>query len=189
MASSRKPGPLGLNPEVQDLNDGTMIRRLSPRPGPIGTKAALIVSVHGKLSVTSLTTRTPRKKSSEVNLQVLRQGSRGPEGQKLQRQRNARLTPSPKLAVDGAFGPVTRQAVLQYQHGGSKVRELSRSRARGRLLSWGLMVGASEDRRVISSYPGLRKICCCRNPGARTSKSGCPGCLMANSKAAAARWR
>lgn len=48
MAGSRKPGPLGLNPEVQDLNDGTMIRGLSPRPGPIGTEAAAIVSLHGR---------------------------------------------------------------------------------------------------------------------------------------------
>ena len=36
MADSRKPGPQGLNSEVHDLNDGTMIRGLSPRPGPIG---------------------------------------------------------------------------------------------------------------------------------------------------------
>lgn len=38
MAGSRKTGPLGLNSEVQDLNDGTIIRRLSPRPGPVGLR-------------------------------------------------------------------------------------------------------------------------------------------------------
>jgi hypothetical protein len=36
MASACKPGPLGRNPEVQDLNDGTLFRGLSPLPGPIG---------------------------------------------------------------------------------------------------------------------------------------------------------
>src|SRR5437762_10552066 len=117
MAGSRKPGPLGMNPEVQDLNDGTMIRGLSPRPGPIGAKAASIAGVHGKPSVAALTTRTSHKKSSAVDLQVLRQGSRGLEVQKLQRQLNTRLTPSRQLAVDGMFGPRTHQAVLQYQRG------------------------------------------------------------------------
>jgi hypothetical protein len=48
---------------------------------------------------------------------VLRQGSLGSEVQKLQRQLNVRLAPSPKLAVDGIFGPVTLQAVQQYQRG------------------------------------------------------------------------
>lgn len=36
MASSRKLEPIGLSGEVEDLNDGTMIRALSPLPGPIG---------------------------------------------------------------------------------------------------------------------------------------------------------
>ena len=36
MAGSRNPGPVGHTSEVQKLNDGTMIRSLSPRPGPVG---------------------------------------------------------------------------------------------------------------------------------------------------------
>ena len=36
MAGSRIPGPLGTSGLTQDLNDGTMIRALSPLPGPIG---------------------------------------------------------------------------------------------------------------------------------------------------------
>ena len=36
MGGSRTPGPIGLSGEARDLNDGTMIRALSPRPGPIG---------------------------------------------------------------------------------------------------------------------------------------------------------
>jgi len=36
MGGSCKPGPLGYSGEAADLSDGTMIRMLSPRPGPIG---------------------------------------------------------------------------------------------------------------------------------------------------------
>jgi hypothetical protein len=35
MAGARKPGPIGTSGEPQDLDDGTMCRALSPRPGPI----------------------------------------------------------------------------------------------------------------------------------------------------------
>lgn len=117
MAGSRRPGPLGLNPKVQDLNDGTIIRGLSPRPGLIGAKVASVVNFHGKPSATSFPTRSLSKKSLQIDLQVLRQGSRGLDVQKLQRQLNWRSTPSPKLGVDGIFGPLTNQAVLQYQRG------------------------------------------------------------------------
>ena len=48
-------------------------------------------------------------------VQVLRQGSQSADVQKLQRLLNIRLAPSPKLTVDGIFGPRTLQAVLQYQ--------------------------------------------------------------------------
>src|SRR5262245_32267390 len=101
MAGSRKPGPLGLNPEGQDLNDGTMIRGLSPRPGPVGTQAPSTAGALGQPSAPAATTRASGKKTLEVNLRVLRQGSRGLEVQKLQRQLNTRLTPSPRLAIDG----------------------------------------------------------------------------------------
>ena len=117
MAGSRKPGPVGLNPEIQDLNDGTMIRKLSSRPGTIGMESASIALRSGKPSATSLATRTPRKQAAPVEHQILRQGNRGPAVQKLQRLVNARLTPSPNLAIDGIFGPLTHQAVLQYQNG------------------------------------------------------------------------
>jgi hypothetical protein len=39
MAGSAKPGPFGLEPEIKNLNDGTMMRALSPRPGAIGLKS------------------------------------------------------------------------------------------------------------------------------------------------------
>lgn len=50
MAGSRKPGHLGLSDEVEDLNDGTMIRGLSPRPGPIGIDIAIVRSVPSSVS-------------------------------------------------------------------------------------------------------------------------------------------
>ena len=112
MAGSRTPGPMRRIPEVHDLNDGTMIRAPSPQPGSIGTKAASIAAP----SVPQVL-HTRRKKAIKTNLQILRQGSRGPEVAKLQRQLNVRLKPSPQLAVDGDFGPLTHQAVLQYQKG------------------------------------------------------------------------
>src|SRR5262245_5024269 len=116
MAASRNPKPLGTNPEVQSLNDGTMVRRLSPRPGPVGKQASSI-GVKAEKPAILPTTRSRRGRSSGVGLQVLKQGSRGPEVQKLQRLLNRRLTPSPKIAVDGLFGPSTHQAVIRYQQG------------------------------------------------------------------------
>lgn len=117
MAGSRKPGPLGLRAEVQNLNDGTMIRGLSLRPGTTKAKAISIAGPHGSSAETTPKTRTHNKKNINSGVQVLRQGSQGAEVKKLQRQLNVRLTPSPGLAVDGVFGTHTFQAVLQYQRG------------------------------------------------------------------------
>jgi hypothetical protein len=50
MAGWRVPGPLGRNPEPQDLNDGTMFRGLSPLPGPIGAGAR---EMHDNLTTAS----------------------------------------------------------------------------------------------------------------------------------------
>ncbi|HKX31855.1 MAG TPA: peptidoglycan-binding protein, partial [Blastocatellia bacterium] len=99
-----------------------MIRSLSPRPGPVGAQGTS-TTAQGPPPANSPPAQASGKKAMEVNLRVLRQGSRGPEVQKLQRQLNARLTPSPKLAVDGVFGPVTHQTVLQYQRGVSIVAD------------------------------------------------------------------
>lgn len=41
MAGTRKAGSLGLEPEIQDLNDGTLARMLSPRPGVINEIAKI----------------------------------------------------------------------------------------------------------------------------------------------------
>ena len=75
MAGSRKPGPLGLNPEVQDLNDGTMIRGLSPLPGPVGVS---LMTTHG-----SLTTAPARTSGVDQLLQRLREASNGIDSQRV----------------------------------------------------------------------------------------------------------
>lgn len=59
----------------------------------------------------------PVRRTATPAVQVLSQGSRGSEVKKLQRQLNVRLAPSPNLTVDGIFGPITHQAVRQYQRG------------------------------------------------------------------------
>lgn len=45
----------------------------------------------------------------------LRQGDSGPRVTELQRKLNERLRPSPDLAVDGEFGPMTHAAVVRWQ--------------------------------------------------------------------------
>ena len=47
----------------------------------------------------------------------LREGNQGPAVKRLQRLLNSRLEPSPELAVDGEFGPLTHRALLNYQTG------------------------------------------------------------------------
>lgn len=41
MVSSRKPGPVGLDQDIPDLNDGTLVRALSPLPGVVGIDGPL----------------------------------------------------------------------------------------------------------------------------------------------------
>lgn len=117
MGSSRKPGPIGISGQPEDLNDGTMIRALSPRPTPTGIDPASTGGRHRSTSLTTVPSKPVRRRTAASTLHVLRQGSRGSEVRKLQQQLNARLTPSPELAVDGIFGPLTRQAILHYQQG------------------------------------------------------------------------
>jgi D-alanyl-D-alanine carboxypeptidase (penicillin-binding protein 5/6) len=51
-----------------------------------------------------------------VSGETLRVGDTGPAVEDLQRRLNDRLKPSPELDVDGDFGPVTRAAVIRFQH-------------------------------------------------------------------------
>ena len=49
------------------------------------------------------------------SMEKLQSGARGRLVENLQRTLNVRLTPSPKLTVDGDFGPNTQKAVMQFQ--------------------------------------------------------------------------
>ena len=53
--------------------------------------------------------------SNPFGTAVLREGAKGPEVAALQQALNAHLAPSPGLAVNGQFGPQTREAVRQFQ--------------------------------------------------------------------------
>jgi hypothetical protein len=113
----RSPGILGHSGGVEDLNDGTLIRGISPKPGPFGIDP---ISKRGRHEVPALATKataTMRHRGSARSLPELRQTSRGPDVQKMQRLLNACLAPSPNLAVDGIFGQITLQSVLQFQKG------------------------------------------------------------------------
>ena len=55
------------------------------------------------------------KKTEVASERVLRVGDTGLEVEGLQRQLNARLTPSPQLDVDGDFGEATKAAVTRFQ--------------------------------------------------------------------------
>jgi len=74
MGDSRIPGPIGRSGKVQDLNDGTMTRRLSPHPGPIGRGPTL----------TSSSVATAHEPASIVN-QLLKQLRNATSGEELQR--------------------------------------------------------------------------------------------------------
>src|SRR6267142_3402402 len=113
MAGSRKPGPLGTLLEVHDLNDGTTIRGLTSVPGSVGADAS--IRRYSKSSAGIVPKHSGLRKPSPVSPETLKKGSRGSRVQKLQRQLNTSLSPSPKLATDGIFGPRTHQAVVQYQ--------------------------------------------------------------------------
>ena len=59
----------------------------------------------------------PQRKTAAAIPKTVRRGDQGEDVQKLQRLLNAHLTPSPNLKIDGIFGPLTEQAVQQYQKG------------------------------------------------------------------------
>ena len=94
-----------------------MVRQRSPRPGVMTGHA--VASGQGDVVLSQVMPGPPtlRGVSARPAVHVLRRGSQGFEVQKLQRQINARLTPCPGLAIDAVFGPVTEQAVIEYQKG------------------------------------------------------------------------
>lgn len=115
MAGHRRPGPEGRGGQTDDVRDGTLIRQASPLPGslchagPQGRRP--------RRSALAMPVSAPRTLTPSRRLPVLRASSRGHHVENLQRLLNTRLDPSPRLDIDGLFGPLTRQAVLAFQKG------------------------------------------------------------------------
>lgn len=110
MATSRIPGILDHRSVGENLNDGTLVRKTSPRPAYVGAYVGLN---HGSLAARPPTTPHHRRKT----LLLLQQGSNGDDVRKLQQLLNDRMDPSPHLKVDGIFGPQTKAVVIQFQRG------------------------------------------------------------------------
>jgi hypothetical protein len=107
LAGTRKPGSLRLNGEGDPVDEGTTSRLASPRPGSAGLSHA---PNKPKLH--------PGRTSAPAGL-VLRFGNHGSNVRTLQTLLNIRLDPSPKLQVDGYFGPDTLRAVRRFQVAGN----------------------------------------------------------------------
>lgn len=129
MAAARIPGPLGTSGQPLALDDGTLVRALSPLPGPVGAMAtpapggrpgqAKRPAAPSSLPLQAAVAAPPagRRQPGPAGMPVLRQGAQGPAVERLQRALNLRLVPSPQLRIDGDFGALTLQAVLACQRG------------------------------------------------------------------------
>jgi ribonuclease T1 len=107
MASGRKPGPVGAEGMVPDIQDGTLVRAASPTPGPVGP--------HGK-SVAAATHAAPhRPRKSYAGLPTLRKGAHNKHVRWLQVLLNRHNAAHPPLKVDGYFGPKTLAATINFQ--------------------------------------------------------------------------
>ncbi len=111
MAAWRKPGPIGTESEVVDVNDGTLVRNLSPIPGPCGHQAID--------SITQERISFHRQHQSRKGLPILHEGMSGPHVRWVQILLNQHGAANPPLRVDGAFGPKTLAAVRSFQRASS----------------------------------------------------------------------
>lgn len=84
-------------------------------------------------------------------MSVLRRGSTGTEVRKLQGLLNAKLTPSPGLTVDGAFGRLTDTAVRKYQ----SLNGLTVDGVVGP-QTWGSLEGAAAEEPAVVAPPTER---------------------------------
>jgi hypothetical protein len=80
----------------------------------------------------------------------LKQGSRGNDVRTLQTQLNARLTPSPRLATDGDYGPHTRAAVLAFQRANWLVED-----GECGACTWNAVMGTEAYTPMLHSIPFL----------------------------------
>jgi hypothetical protein len=111
LAAWRKPGPIGTESEVVDVNDGTLVRNLSPIPGPCGHQAID--------SITQERISFHRRHQSRKGLPILHEGMSGPHVRWVQILLNQHGAANPPLRVDGAFGPKTLAAVRSFQRASS----------------------------------------------------------------------
>lgn len=109
----KKPGPSG-----KDSGQSAGIKSLPPPQlgGSYLSRRTARPAIAGE-SPLPHPQKTSQQRAAARQLQLLRQGSLGHDVQKLQRLLNARTAPSPQLALDGDFGPLTFAAVVQYQRG------------------------------------------------------------------------
>jgi len=106
LAGSRKPGPLGIDGIVPNIQDGTLIRNVSHPPGPARDDA-----VHH--SRRRIKYRPLRK--SHAGLPILREGIRDKYVHWAQILLNEHYATSEPLKVDGYFGPKTLASVIDFQ--------------------------------------------------------------------------
>jgi hypothetical protein len=111
LAASRKPGPIGTDREVVDVNDGTLVRNLSPLPGPCGHQAT-DGETYERISL-------HRQRQSREGLPILREGANGQYVRWVQILLNQHNAANPPLRIDGAFGPKTLSALRGFQRASS----------------------------------------------------------------------
>jgi hypothetical protein len=109
LAGSRKPGSVGVEGNIPDIEDGTLARSTSPPPGPIGTNGSSRAVVFAK---------RPTSGKARSGLPTLRQGARGQYVRWLQIHLNE-LGTRPQLKEDGVFGPKMLAVVISFQRSAS----------------------------------------------------------------------
>jgi len=106
LAGSRKPGPLGIDGIVPNIQDGTLIRNVSHPPGP-----ARYSPPHQ--NERRITYRPLRK--SHAGLPILREGIKDKYVRWAQVLLNEHHASTEPLKVDGYFGPKTLASVIDFQ--------------------------------------------------------------------------
>src|ERR1039458_6054014 len=94
-----------------NIDDGTLARTVSPRPGP--------VSIHGELSLPGVHSQSNRQRTFHKGLPTLQKGAQGKHVRWLQVLLNQHKAAQPSLKEDGYFGPKTLAAVINFQRSGS----------------------------------------------------------------------
>ena len=121
MVASRHPGVFGSRYPSPPIDKGTLIRGRSPVPGvPLGRDAERQHADPLRVDTQALGVRRSdgalaTSRSLRIQVPVQRAGSRGADVGKLQQLLNLRLSPSPQLGVDQAFGALTRAALQAFQ--------------------------------------------------------------------------